>query len=205
MSVENSVFESAVIEGLDFKKGLQTFPPGAYMDVLRTWCRHAPVSLEKLRALTKEGLSDEKVLKEYVVTVHGLKGSNYGICADGIGKLAEDLEGAGRRGDVAFIEANNEPMFAQTNAIYAKLQDFIAANTESAGAKSAASAPDPALLAEFLSACKQFKSNVMEDALKKLESFEYETGGDLVSWMREQLEDLEYDAIQERLEKELGA
>jgi hypothetical protein len=45
----------------------------------------------------------------------------------------------------------------------------------------------------------------MEAALKELESHSYETNGDLVPWLREQMDNLEYDTIVERLEKELGA
>jgi hypothetical protein len=40
----------------------------------------------------------------------------------------------------------------------------------------------------------------MEEAVTELESFEYESGGELVVWLREQLDNLEYDAIHERLE-----
>jgi hypothetical protein len=41
----------------------------------------------------------------------------------------------------------------------------------------------------------------MEDTLAELEEYEYESGGDLVEWLREQMDNLEYEAIQERLEE----
>jgi RNase P protein component len=44
----------------------------------------------------------------------------------------------------------------------------------------------------------------MEEIITKLEEAEYETGGDLVVWLRRQLGNLEYAAIQERLATELG-
>jgi hypothetical protein len=43
----------------------------------------------------------------------------------------------------------------------------------------------------------------MEETLAKLEGYEYESGGALVAWLRKQADDLEYDAIRERLEEEL--
>jgi hypothetical protein len=67
-------------------------------------------------------------------------------------------------------------------------------------AKPRAPSPDPALLRELLEACKRYRSNVMEEILVKLESSDYDSGGDLVGWLREQADNLEYDAIIERLE-----
>jgi hypothetical protein len=42
----------------------------------------------------------------------------------------------------------------------------------------------------------------MEELIAQLEGCEYESGGDLVVWLREQMDNLEYDAIRERLEAE---
>jgi hypothetical protein len=43
----------------------------------------------------------------------------------------------------------------------------------------------------------------MEEILDKLEMYHYESGGELVQWLREQMDNLEYDAIRDRLESEL--
>jgi len=197
------IFEGFVVENLDLQRGQKSFTPEVYADVLRAWCKHAPAGLEQLRALAGE-ISDAVKLREYVIAAHGFKGSCCGICADDIGKLAEALEHAGREGNLAFIEENNASLIEKASALHSALAEFFAARTADKGAKSKASSPDPALLAEVLTACKQFKSSVMEDALQKLESFEYESGGDLVSWLRDQIDNLEYDAIQERLGEMLG-
>jgi len=192
------IFEGTVIEGVDFQEGLRNFPPDAYMDVLRAWCKHISANLDKLNALVGV-LSVPENLKEYTVVVHGVKGSNYGIYANDVGKAAEALEKAGRQGDTAFIEANHGPFIEKTTLLYSQLKDFIEANQVDTGKKPMASAPDAALLAQFLTACKQYKSSVMEDILQSLEAFDYESDGDLVPWLREQTDNLEYDAIQERL------
>jgi hypothetical protein len=39
----------------------------------------------------------------------------------------------------------------------------------------------------------------MEDILTELEEFDYENDADLVGWLKEQISDIEYDAITERL------
>jgi hypothetical protein len=40
----------------------------------------------------------------------------------------------------------------------------------------------------------------MEEALTELEKYSYESGEDLVIWLRQQLDNFDYEAIQERLE-----
>ena len=69
-------------------------------------------------------------------------------------------------------------------------------------AKARAASPERALLAELLEACKRYRAGSMEETLAKLEGYEYESGGALVAWLRKQADDLEYDAIRERLEEE---
>jgi len=199
----HNAFSNVVIEGLDLQKGQRNFPPTVYMDVLRAWCRHFPANIEKVRTLVGE-LSDGDKLREYTVSIHGFKGSNYGICADDLGKDAEDLEAASRNGDLAFINANNGLFMEKATLLYTRLEEFFAANTEQAKESPLQNAPDRTLLAQFLDACRQFRSTAMEEILKQLESFEYESKGELVKWLRDQLDNLEYDAIQERLADELA-
>jgi hypothetical protein len=43
----------------------------------------------------------------------------------------------------------------------------------------------------------------MEQIIKKLESHKYKTGNELVSWLRDKMDNLNYDAIQNRLKKEI--
>jgi predicted component of type VI protein secretion system len=59
-------------------------------------------------------------------------------------------------------------------------------------------------LKKILEACGTFDVDTMEETVAELESHEYETNSDLVAWLREQLDNLEYDLIAERLEKELA-
>jgi len=199
---ESNIFKDAVIEGLDIQKGQRNFPAKVYIDVLRAWYKHFPGNAEKLRVLATE-LSDSGKLREYTIVVHGFKGSNYGICADDLGKDAENLEAASRCGDVEYIAANNGPFLEKATLMFTHLEEFFAANTEQAKEGPMRTAPDKTLLAQFLDACKQFRSTTMEEILKQLEAFEYESGGELVKWLRDQVDNLEYDEIQERLTNEL--
>jgi len=198
-----NIFKDIVIEGIDLKKGQEMFPNNKYLDVLRAWCMHTPALLDKLRSLTDGTLGDDDI-GEYTIAVHGLKGSSYGICAQSVGKKAENLEAASRRKDIEFVKANNKILLEEAAALHQNLEKILASAVEQSGAKPGAKSPDPALLKQFLDACKQFKSSVMEEILEKLDSFKYESGGDLVQWLREQTDNLEYDAIEQRLTEELN-
>jgi len=198
-----NIFKDIVIDGIDLKKGQEMFPENKYLDVLRAWCMHTPALLEKLRNLTSGQLAGDDI-GEYTIAVHGLKGSSYGICAQSVGKKAEDLEAASRRKDIEFVKANNKILLDEAAVLHQNLEKLLASAAEHTGAKPKAKSPDAELLKQFLDACKQFKSSLMEEILDKIDKFQYESGEDLVQWLREQMDNLEYDAIEKRLTEELG-
>jgi len=198
-----SVFKGVAIDGIDLQKGQEMFPENKYLDVLRAWCMHTPALLEQLRNLTNGPLEGDK-LGEYTIAVHGLKGSSYGICAQSVGKKAEALEAASRLKDVNFVKANNGILLDEAAALHQNLEKLLASAAENTQAKPGAKAPDPELLKQFLDACKQFKSSLMEEIFEKIDKYQYESGGDLVLWLREQMDNLEYDAMEQRLTEELG-
>jgi signal transduction histidine kinase/CheY-like chemotaxis protein len=198
-----NIFKDVVIDGIDLKKGQETFPDNKYLDVLRAWCMHTPALLEKLRNLANGQFTDEDI-GEYTIAVHGLKGSSYGICAQSVGKKAENLEAASRRKDIEFVKANNNILLEESEALHQNLEKLLSSAAENTKAKPGAKSLDPELLKQFLDACKQFKSSLMEEILDNIDKFQYESGGDLVQWLREQMDNLEYDAMEQRLTEELG-
>jgi len=98
-------------ELVDFTQGIQRFGTEAdYLDVIHSFCMYTPVLLDKMRGLCAD---DPMLLDEYAVTVHGIKGSSYGICANMAGGAAEKLEKAARAGDIEQVLAEN-PSFIKT-------------------------------------------------------------------------------------------
>jgi PAS domain S-box-containing protein len=188
--------DNVLVAGVDIEQGKERYNgETAYLDILRSWCRHTPVLLEKMKKPTKENLP------EYTVTVHGLKGSSYGIIADEIGKKAQELESFAKAGELAKIRAANDSFIKMTESLLADLQELLHKADAEKGAKKKIPSPDPVLLANLLDAAKRYKSTIMEEVLEYLESYDYESGGDLIPWLREQTDNLEYEAICERLEK----
>jgi len=190
-----SILDDITVAGIDIIQGRQRYNgETAYLDIIRSWCLHTPALLEKLRGLSPENLS------EYSITVHGLKGSSYGIFANEIGKKAAELEGFAKAGDFSSVQAANTAFIEIVESMLADLRELLEKAAAGKGAKKKAVAPDPASLAKLLDATQRYKSTLMEEILADMELYDYESGGELVDWLREQVDNLEYDAICERLE-----
>jgi signal transduction histidine kinase/DNA-binding response OmpR family regulator len=191
--------EDKVVPGLDLPAALRRYGGGdAYLRVLRIYAAETAQLLEKIRNVTPETLGD------YAIIVHGIKGSSNGICAAEVGQLALLLETAAKGGNFDFVAAHNGPFLKTTEELLGNIRGFLERLTPaSEGDKAWAEIPDPALLQTFLEACKVYNTTEMEKTLDLLETVNYHRDGDMVFWLREQLDSLEYDVIQEQLEKYL--
>jgi CheY-like chemotaxis protein len=186
------------VEGIDIKVGKARYTEKAFLDVLRSYYQHTPGLLEKVNLANFRALSEE-ALKEYAITVHGIKGASFGICADPVAKLAEALEEAAKDRDVQFIEMNNAHFIQEVKKILERLKELFAILIKQADAKPMSQKPDPALLEKLTEAAKHYNVKVMDEILEKLEENDYEEGGELVKWLREQVDNLEYEAIYNKL------
>jgi CheY-like chemotaxis protein len=199
-----SMLDGLLVDGIDLARGTERYnSETAYLDILRSYYVHTPMLLEKLRNFTAPAGGGTGIeLSEYTVLVHGLKGSSYGVCADPVGKDAEELEKAARAGDLERVRTDNIPFVEKVELLLLDLGELLHKAAAGKGRKQKAAAPDRGLLEKLLDAVKRYKSSVMEEILAGLESCEYESGGELVTWLREQMDNLEYDAIKKRLEEE---
>jgi CheY-like chemotaxis protein len=199
---ENEAFfpEGFMIDGIDIETGIAQYKESVYLNVLRSYHIQTPGLLQKLCSL-KSNVFSERTLNEYAITVHGLKGSNYGICAYAAAKQAEKLEQAAKSGDIQFIKANNDSFVENIEGIIIKIKELLASLLQQKGEKPLCRKPDPALLKKLADACKHYKTSEMEEIIGKLEAYKYESGDELVAWLREQADNLEYEAISEKIEK----
>ncbi|MCL2590984.1 MAG: ATP-binding protein [Betaproteobacteria bacterium] len=88
-------------------------------DILDSYAQSTPAVLEKIRTVTREELAN------YAVFVHGIKGSSRNICAEAVGKLAEELERAAKTNDFAFVEANNDAFLQAVEKQILQISDFL--------------------------------------------------------------------------------
>ena len=179
--VPPSPFAGRSVAGIDFPGGLRRFgDEKTYIGVLGTFASTTPGLLGKLRAQA------ENDLPGFATTAHGIKGSSRGISANGLGDLAEELEKAAKAGDRDFISANGVRFIAEAERLLSELSSFLAA-TEEKSSKPIRSEPDRDGLAALLAACRAFDMDGADRAMEELERYRYESGGELVAWLREEL------------------
>jgi signal transduction histidine kinase/CheY-like chemotaxis protein len=194
-SRSSAMFDGKKVEGIDLAAGMERYRDGSvYLEILRSYAASIPDLLDTLRSVSRD------TLNSYAVTVHGIKGSSYQICAGNAGKEAEFLEMAAREKDWNAIEDRNDNFIKNIEKLLENLGRFLA-ELDEGNCRPAAAKPDPALLEKLLEACKDYNIATMEEAVRELENYAYESGADLVSWLRTQLDNVEYDAIRERLEQ----
>jgi CheY-like chemotaxis protein/anti-sigma regulatory factor (Ser/Thr protein kinase) len=180
------------IEGLDFARGVRLFgDKESYLHVLRSFTAHIPAMLDTIR--------ESCPLPEYGAVVHSLKGAAYGICADTVGKKAEELEYAAKSEDRDFVMFHNTPFITRTEKLIRDLNGYLK-TTEEEG-KPVKDAPDRAVLAKVLEACNNYDIDELDRAISELEQYSYESQPELVPWLREQSRKSEFQEIQEKLAK----
>jgi CheY-like chemotaxis protein/HPt (histidine-containing phosphotransfer) domain-containing protein len=193
---EGAGAQNSRVEGIDFAAGARQFGgENVYLEILHSYLVHTASLLEKLRKASKENL------KEYAVTVHGIKGASYGIYAAATGKEAEALELAAKAGDFEAVEAKNSAFIENVERLLSNLGTLFADQEKNKTNKPVKPCPDDVLLEKMLSASKRFKASDMEAIMAELENYEYQRDADLIPWLREQLDNLEYEAVQKRLEE----
>ncbi len=178
-----------VIEGLDMRKALNRFggDEDALFDVLRSYARNTRLLLDDLaKHLETENMAG------YAITVHGVKGSSYGICAENIGMAAEALEEASTMDVLSVVKADHPALAAMVGA----LCDSIDRTLQSIDSnKPYAYKPDPSLLEELREACRAYDMDGVDKVMGQLEAFRYEHGEELISWLREKVDDMAFEDI----------
>ncbi|MDR1203893.1 MAG: response regulator [Peptococcaceae bacterium] len=110
----------AAVPGLDIAGGIQRYhSERIYLRILQSYLKGAPELLDKLRSPAEENL------KDYLIAVHGLKGSSYGIHAAEVGKRAESLESAAKAGDLKTVLEHNGALIASAEQLLKDLSDYL--------------------------------------------------------------------------------
>jgi len=165
----------------------------AYLSVIRSYIDNTTRLILQIGNVTRETLAD------YTIHVHGIKGSSYGIGAIDIGKQSEELEDAARANNFQFV-SRNTPFFVENaknllNALSSLLKGCTAETDE----KPNQHAPDETLLDRMEEAAANFKIDELEEIMKSLECFNYETQAELITWLHNKVNQMEFSAIHERL------
>ncbi|MDR1079911.1 MAG: response regulator [Deltaproteobacteria bacterium] len=184
------------VEGLDVETGIGRYgKEEKYIKVLKSYILHTPKLLETLKASARSSLSD------YAISVHGLKGSSYGISANAVGDVAARLEAMAKEGNTESFADSHLLLMEKADKL---IRDIAAAvnrveasrRTES---KERRPEPDREILAKLLDAARRGKTSVMEDLTSRLEEFDYDRQADLVVFVRSKLDDFDYQLVVDKL------
>jgi CheY-like chemotaxis protein len=180
--------------GLDIEQGLKRFGDDEeiFLDVLKSYVLNTPPLLDQLSKRTEENLPD------YAIVVHGLKSSSRSIGAEPVGAQAEELEFAAKAGDFASVDEKTDGFIETVQTLLKDLSGMLQKIAEN-NPKPKKAAPNEKVLAALTEACKNFDIDGVDKAMDELESYEYESGGDLVEWLRAQVNLTGFDQITERL------
>jgi CheY-like chemotaxis protein len=182
------------IAGLDVDKGLIIAGEDweLYLKVLRSYVSDTSTILDKMRLVTQETLPD------YAISVHGIKGASANIGAESIRTVALALEMMAKAGDLPGVLAQNDDFLQATEDLVAKIQAWLQ-EQNGHDDKPLLPTPDSQLLAQLRDYCENFDASEADKIMEELERFSYETDADLIIWLREKMDLLDYDEIVERL------
>jgi len=183
-----------IIPGVDTKKGLSLYAGDMdiYLPMLRSYIANTPETLEKLRSVTGENLSD------YVISVHGLKGTSAGIGAEDVRAQALELENLSRSGDLQSVWAKNGKLIADTEIVVANVKAWLE-QYDTRNAKPRVKAPDRELLAKLRQCCENYDMSGIDEVMLELDKNDYEEDADLIAWIREKIVISEIGEVAERL------
>jgi CheY-like chemotaxis protein len=183
-------FSDYQIDGIDFEAGLDRFggDDDSYFQVLRSFTANTKNLLGSIKEVRKEDLND------YAITVHGIKGSCRSICADFVGDIAESLEKAAKESDFEYVSEKAPALEQSVTKLLTDLDEMLAKLSAQAQRPRKA-APDKEVLIKILEACKIYDMQTVEAAIKELENYEYETNGELVHWLWENVQQFNVDEI----------
>jgi PAS domain S-box-containing protein len=205
------------MEGVDLAEGLERLggDAGLFLEVLDAFVRFTPKVLAQVGSGPPPG-----GLKDYAVAVHGVKGSCYNIGAREVGELAERQERAAKAGDMEGARAGHRVFVDKAARLVDDLGVFVERLREARGAAEETEedysgnegdedgagfedSPPLETLVRIFKASSNYDLAGLAELVASLEGRRYESGGELVGWLREQTDNLEYDSITERLAREL--
>ncbi|MDR2503372.1 MAG: response regulator [Deltaproteobacteria bacterium] len=187
------------IHGLDWNKGLDRFggDEETFLEVLQSYLSNNIPLFHQASQVTPQSLPD------YAIVVHGLKGSSYGICAETVGHMAEELEHAAKAGDFNFVHKNNAAFLAAADKLLADLDVLLKVRAQKT--KPAKDEPPARLVADLARAAKDFDIDAVDALLEEMESCSYRPPWDeLVVRLRALANVSAYKQMAERLALEIS-
>ena len=203
--MQGGILTDQKIEGVDIAAGVAQFGGEEnYLEILKVFISDTPKLLEDVqkcldgfRILPMKAAAALESLKNYTITVHGIKGSCYGICATPVGDLAKELEMAAKSQNLDRVLELNNDFIRATESLVGELKHILPQKEEKP--KIEKISPDPAVLQKLLDAAQSYNINNMLKALDELDQFKYQEDDDFVQQLRQAAENYEYGEVIKQL------
>jgi len=182
------------IPGLDIPKGLELFDKDAefYIRVLNAYVISVKSAFDIIQNVTEENLLN------YKINVHGIKGTSFGIRAMQAGEEAALLEKAASSGDMEYINKNNNPFIETINKLVSDIEEMLD-SIDADRLKPKKDKPDAEVLVSLLEACDKYDMDSADAAMKELEKYQYESDNDLITWLRDNIDIVNFEEAAEKL------
>jgi HPt (histidine-containing phosphotransfer) domain-containing protein len=176
-------------------KGLARFGGDgeSYVEVLHSFAANTRPLIEALKKADGPG-----ALAAYAVTVHGIKGSSRGIGAGAVGDQAEALEKAAKEGNFDFVAAGTPSFIAAVSKLLTDIEEMLEKNTQR-NPKPKKDKPDRETLLKLLGACEKYYMDGADGAMAEIEAYEYTSDDGLAAWLRQNIDQMNFAEIKERL------
>ena len=182
------------IAGIDMARGIMLFENSEanFQKILHSFAVNTRPLLEIIKDV------DENSLDEYAVAVHGIKGSARGICASILGNRAEGLENAAKVGDLELVKAINPYFLENVLQLIADIENYLD-KVKVVSNKPKKEKLEKEELARLLVACENYNISEIDAVMADIESYEYEFDDGLAIWLRENVDQMNYTEIIEKL------
>jgi HPt (histidine-containing phosphotransfer) domain-containing protein len=187
------------IDGINLDEGVRKFSGNLeiYLRVINSFIKNIPEKLLEVSNPTEQNLED------YRITVHGIKGSCYGINATGLGDKAAALEKFAKDGELAEIQTLNSQFLSLAEKLIADLKGFVESEEAVKPAKVKIAKPNIELLQTILTAAQDYDNDEIQNAIDELDEFDYEQDGDLISQIKQSVDSFNYEAVSVAVENYL--
>ena len=162
------------------------------LQVIQSFSSNTEPVLETIREVNAANLPN------YAITVHGIKSTCRGICAENEGKMAEALEMASKAGNLDFVKANNQAFIEAVSALIAEINNAFAENTRSRD-KPKKDKPYTEVLQKLAAACGDYKATEIIALMEEIDVFDYTNDNGLVSWLRDNIKQMNFLEVADKL------
>jgi len=191
------------IAGLDILRGIKRYhdDEDAYIRVLNAYS----IAVRDMLGYIKDVDGDD--LDDYRIRVHGIKGASFDVYADETAENAEKLEKAAIAKDFAYITQHNSSFIDTVNEFLDTIDNMlltISAEKTGPDLKQKKDKIDSGLLDKLLIACKDYDMSGVDDVMEEIELYSYDSDNKLATWLRENVDLINFSEIIERVTEERG-